>query len=518
MKKTGILAAMLLAASTILASGLHAQTGTSQKTIRFSTKAQLDACLGDIESCNSFKGASVGILAVSADGDTLLSRNCSRLLVPASNMKAITTGLALHSLGSSFRYGTRIGYSGHISDGRLNGDLYIIGGGDPTLFSPNSIAKPRDMVFQEWCQMLAEAGIREIDGYIIGDGRVFPGMAEQESWQLNDSGTYYGTGVSGLSFYENVQSFRVAPGEKPGDPVHISPVFPEAPWMKYIYSCTTGDKGTGNTLYFYTTGLAPVGEMRGTFAIDRKPRTEEAANKFPEYTCAYYFTGYLKNKGIPCCKGPADLGTVFSPAAMSCTGSTWKPVPQEELKVIGSTMSPPLARIVQVTNRDSNNLYAEALMKTLGMVHNGNGTYSSAYMAAEETLKLLGLNPAGAKIRDGSGLSRENLVSPEFFCSFLAAMMDSPSADDYIGSFPYPGGEGTLKSIMKSTPDLDKARIRMKSGSMGGTRCFCGYILPRSGAREDTIIFSVMVNNYNVPLSRIQARLDQLIALLAACN
>lgn len=520
MKKAGISAISAIAATIISLSNLPAQTNAGRETVKLSTKEKLDNCLNDICSDNCFKGAGIGILAVTPEGDTLVCHNSGKLLVPASNLKMVTTALALHSLGGEFRYETKIGYCGYISGGILHGDLYIIGSGDPTLFSSNIIAEPRDMVFGKWYKFISDAGIREIHGYIIGDGRAFPGMIEQESWQLNDSGTYYGTGVSGLSFNENIQSFRIAPGKKPGDPIDIAPVYPSAPWMKYIYSCTTGNKGSGNTLYFYTSRLAPVGEMRGTFAIDRKPKTEEAANKFPEYTCACYFSEYLKGKGIACTGGPADLGTVFSPESKPCRqgSEAWKACQQENLCIIGGTMSPSLAKIVSVTNMDSNNLYAEALMKTIGKEHCGTGCYDSAYTAVNDILKELGISSSGIKIRDGSGLSRENLVSPDFFCRLLCAMTDSPAFMEYIKSLPNPGGEGTLKYMLKDIPEMTKTRIKMKSGSMGGVRCFTGYITPRSRCREKTIIFSIMVNNYTAPLSRIQPRLEKIISTLAEYN
>lgn len=527
--RLSIFMAAMTAAAAISLHPVKAQQGSSQGTVQCNAVHEARAYLSTIESDSNFKGASIGVLAVTADGDTILKKDFDKLLVPASNMKLVTTALALQTLGSDYRFETKIGYSGTISDGVLKGDLYIIGGGDPTLCSRNPIARTAETTFSQWHRILSDAGIRKIEGYIIGDGRYFPGMMEQESWQMNDSGTYYGTGVSGLSFNENVQGFRVAPGQKPGDPVQINPAYPDAPWMKYIYSCTTGKKGTGNTLYFYTSNFAPVGEMRGTFAIDRKPKTEEAANKFPEYTCAHYFKEYLASHGAACTMGPADIGLVFNPAnrrqTAACNstsadshGGNWKACPAEELTIIGSTFSPELSKIASVTNKESNNLYAEALMKAIGKEYCGEGCYDSAYVAVEGILKELGIDSRKVRIRDGSGLSRENHISPEFFCQLLKAMMSSPVFEAYFESFPWPGGAGTLKYMMQSVPEDIKARIRMKSGSMSDVRCFSGYIVPRSGSREDTIIFSIMVNNFTVPLSRIQTRLDRLIEVLAKCN
>lgn len=497
-----------------------------------------------LEGARGMKGASVGILAVTADGDTLIDVCRERLLLPASNMKTVTTAAALKRLGEDFRFRTSIGYSGNIEDGILKGNLYIIGGGDPTIGSVNPIAEKLDETFGKWVSFVREAGIREIEGWIVGDGRWLPGMMEQESWQLNDSGTYYGSGVSGLSFYENVQDFLVQAGKEPGDSLNVRVKYPLTPWLKYSFPCVTGPKGSGNTLYFYTTGLSPIGEMRGTFAVDRKPRTEQAANKFPEMTCAAYFCDYLERCGITCSEGAADTGLLFG--VPEC-------VPQEELTVIGHTESPELKAIVQVTNRESNNLYAETLLRTLGKMYGTGSDYRASCQVLRRILQEMGADPEGMRISDGSGLSREDHLSADFLCRLLRSVLDQPFREAFIRSLPKPGGEGSIKFIMQETSAVVKDRIRMKSGSMSDVRCFCGYILPKDGltgegisggkgengtngretnGREtssrgmgamepvsgDTIIFSLMVNNFTGPLSRIQPYIDGVILALAQCN
>ena len=470
------------------------------------TRDDVTEAMKNVLGSDDFKGASVSMLAVTGDGDTLLCHDSDRLLIPASNMKLVSTALAMHSLGPDYRYGTGIGYSGTIEDGTLRGDLYIIGGGDPTIGSANPIATPLDTLFGEWMGMLSDAGISHIEGNIVGDGRFFSGMDGHPTWEVCDAGTYYGTGTSGLSFYENVQDFNVSAGEKPGDPVNIEPGYPETPWMEFIYSCTTGKPGTGNSLYFYPDSFYPCGEMRGTFAVDRQPRTEHAANRFPEYTLAWYFWRFLADNGIESEEGPADTGPVFGICAM----------PQDSLKIIGRTFSAPLSDIIAETNRKSNNLYAETLMKTLGKEYCGSGCYDSSYVAVRGLLEETGVTGHRTIIRDGSGLSRENLLSADFLCDLLMKMTLSPSFEDFFNSLPRPGGIGTLEYEMQSVPFSIKDRIRMKSGSMGGVRCLSGYIIPETGAREDMIIFSLLVNGYTVPLYRIQRALDSIILSLAA--
>lgn len=489
---------MLAAGSILLSMCMYTAEGQ--------TRDDVTEAMKNVLGSDDFKGASVSMLAVTGDGDTLLCHDSGRLLIPASNMKLVSTALAMHSLGPDYRYGTGIGYSGTIEDGTLRGDLYIIGGGDPTIGSANPIATPLDTLFGEWMGMISDTGISHIEGNIVGDGRFFSGMDGHPTWEVCDAGTYYGTGTSGLSFYENVQDFNVSAGEKPGDPVNIEPGYPETPWMEFIYSCTTGKPGTGNSLYFYPDSFYPCGEMRGSFAVDRQPRTEHAANRFPEYTLAWYFWRFLADNGIESEEGPADTGPVFGICAM----------PQDSLKIIGRTFSAPLSDIIAETNRKSNNLYAETLMKTLGKEYCGSGCYDSSYVAVRGLLEETGVTGHRTIIRDGSGLSRENLLSADFLCDLLMKMTLSPSFEDFFNSLPRPGGIGTLEYEMQSVPFSIKDRIRMKSGSMGGVRCLSGYIIPETGAREDMIIFSLLVNGYTVPLYRIQRALDSIILSLAA--
>lgn len=433
--------------------------------------------------------AVTGICVRTSDGKTIVDINADKMLVPASNMKLISTGTALHRLGPDFQYETSIGYDGEIIDGVLRGDLYIIGGGDPTIGSKDSIAVALDRTFGQWEAIIRSAGIGKIEGRIVGDGRFFDGMAEDPSWEWNDIGTYYGTGATGLMFYENMQTFSVSAGPETGAPVNIRPYYPETPWMEFRYDCSTGASGTGDLLYMYTSDVAPVAEIRGTFGVDKAAKRVDCANKFPEYTCAHYFRNWLIKSGLECTGEVSD----FRLRRMEAPDS---------ICVIGSTFSPSLERIAFETNHDSNNLYAETLFRTLG------------YDAVCEVLKDLGVDIArGVKIQDGSGLSRQNYVSPDFFCRFLEAMTDSPAYDSFLRSLPTPGGNGTLQYNLKSLPVEMRSRIRAKSGSMNGVRCYSGYII-QSADDGQTFIFSVMTNNSASPSWQVRLLLDSVLTTL----
>ncbi len=465
-------------------------------------QGKVEAIAGD----EALRGAVVSVCVRGGDGRTLVDIEAGRMMVPASNVKLLTTGAALHRLGADYRFETKVGYDGRIEDGVLKGNVYIVGGGDPTTGSKDSIAVALEGTFGGWKRMIEDAGIRRIDGKVIGDGRFFDGMSEHPTWLWNDIGTYYGAGATGLMFYENMQSFEVSAGSQAGAPVNIAPSYPEAPWMEFRYDCTTGLKGTGDQLYMYTSELAPVAEIRGTFGVDRAAKRVDCSNKFPEYTCAKYFADYLNDNGIPCKGGAADF-RLCSETAIPDT-----------VRVLGSTCSPSLKRIVFETNHASNNLYAEALYKSLGKAETGKACYDSCAVAIGTIFNSLGINAKEASIVDGSGLSRQNYISADFFCRFLRAMMLSECFEDYLAAIPSPGSNGTLAYNMSKYPSETKSRIKVKSGSMNGVRCYSGYILPTSGRREDIVTFSIMINNCTAPSWKLRQLSDKIMAAVSTAN
>ena len=482
-------------------------SGQSQPT---AIQTKVEELLGD----GTFTQALVGIYAQTTDGTVIAELNSDKMLVPASNMKLISTGAALHELGKDYRFKTTLAYDGEITDGVLDGNLHIIGGGDPTTGSKDSIAVSLNAIFSQWLAALKKAGIQEVTGRIIGDGRFYEGMQEEPTWLWNDIGTYYGAGVTGLMFYENMQSFSASAGTTVGDDVNIKPSYPEAPWMEFKYSCSTGKAGTGDLLYMYTSDLAPIAEIRGTFGVDRAAKRVDCANKFPEYTFAYYFNEFLKKKGISCRGGAADYRLCTEWIRETEIGA---------LTVLTETESPTLERIAFETNHASNNLFAETLLRALGKEMRGSACYDSSYVAMNDVLKKLGLGSTkGLKLQDGSGLSRQNYASPEFFCRFLDSMIESPCFEAYLHSLPSPGSKGTLEYNMKGHPATLRNRIKAKSGSMNGVRCYSGYILPagyESMSPEDVkakmIVFSVMTNNCTSPTWKVRPLLDKVMAVLA---
>ncbi len=456
-----------------------------------------------------------GVLAMRG-ADTLAQYNRSLKMVPASNVKLLTTGLALNRLGPEMRFETILAHTGSLSDGVLEGDLYIVGRGDPTTASSSLCADSLSVTFSRWKALLEAKGIKSIKGKVIGDPRFFKRPSHGMSWQLEDIGYNYGAGPAGLNFFENSQVFSLRAGQL-GNPPVISTLYPDTPWMYYVNSAVTGPSGTGNTVYYINTGFGPFGEFQGSFPVDRRETKLECSNPFGAYTCAYFFHNYLLCNGISVEGGYADIspqGVVRSDLLFSDMGSPAKA--GSELTIIGSCKSPELWRIVKDTNYDSDNFYAETLFNMLSFSVYGHADRDSSALAAYELLNGLGLHTENTcRLIDGSGLSRKNYVSPEFFVRFLKKMYSCPVRDYYLESLPSPGSKSTLKNRMRTASGDVKARIKMKSGSMNGVLCLSGYILSPDGDRSKTIVFSILTNNVTAGPSTVGPILDDIILSLA---
>ena len=482
------------------------------------TRAQ--KAVEDICAQEPLRAGLVGVLAVRADGDTLVAINVRQRLVPASNVKLLTTGLALHRLGADYRFETRIAHTGTVQDGILRGDVYILGGGDPTTGSRSDCAEGVGKTFATWAKLLADAGIKAVEGRVLGDPRVFATPTPQNlGWTFDDLGTYYGAGPTGLNFFENAQNFYITPGAA-GSAPNYKVQYPETPWIRVDNHAVTGPARSSNSLYYVNSTLAPRAELAGSFPVDRRGYTLECSNAFGAYTCAWYFRNYLQKNGIEVRGGWGDITPQGEVRTDLTPGTLRTPaVAADSLTVLGSSYSAPLSAIVRDTNCESDNFYAETLLKTLAVRAGLTAGQDDCEKAAEAGLRSLGLRTDGACHQvDGSGLSRKNYVSPAFFVRFLRKMMTVPAWEPFFASLPVPGTKGTLETRFNKAPQAFKERIHMKTGSMNGVRCFSGYITASDGDPRHTIVFSVLVNNCPEPSYQMVPVLDGIIEAVAAEN
>ena len=276
---------------------------------------------------------------------------------------------------------------------------------------------------------------------------------------------------------------------------------------------------TYDDLYCVNSEFAPYAEFRGAFPLGSRGYVIECSNRFGPLTCAEYFRRYLRSNGVPVSGDAAYLDARgylhgspgYADDGLRCASG---------LQTLGKTLSVPLSEIARVTNYRSDNFFAETLLRTLGGHLQHSCRYDSCCIAANRQLERMGLDVrGGCRLYDGSGLSRKNYISPSFFVSFLKAMTHTPVFESFYASLPSPGMEKTsLVNRFKDSPEALKARIRMKSGSMNGVRCFCGYIEASDGDPRHRVAFSVMTNNVTAPGTSVYRLIEGIILAIVEEN
>lgn len=505
------------------------------------TRAQKE--VSDICRQEPLRSGVYGVLAVRMNGDTLVSINPGQKMVPASTAKLVTTGVALKTLGPDFRFRTGIGYVGTVTaDSTLVGDVFIIGGGDPTTGSSNPIATGASALFAKWARFLRDAGIGRVQGRIIGDPRYFKDPDPvNPGWLYEDVGLGYGAAPSGLNFHENILNFKVAPGAGEGSHPIVTQGYPKTPWMSWRNSTISVDGASADAMYCITSGFGPYLEFVGKFPVKGiREYTLECANRFGAYTCASLFCDYLCAHGLSVSDGAGDVSPAgyirtelafgesespYPPHTFSRTDMGYNAQPsaapaQGSITLVGSTVSPTLSEIVRETNCKSDNFYAETLARMISLRKSRSVRYDSCSVAIVNQLGALGIRTTNnCQIYDGSGLSRKNYFSPRFLVAFLRAMAKTNVFNEFFDSLPVPGEEKTtLSTRMKTAPDELKARIHMKSGSMNGVRCFSGYITTPDIDPRRTVVFAVMTNNVTAGSTTVYSMLEDIIFAIAEEN
>ncbi len=451
------------------------------------------------------QNALVAIYAEDAYGREVASWNPDAPLLTASTMKTITTGIAYRILGPDYRFTTQIAYTGEIAlNGELNGDVYIIGGADPTLGMLHEVAYPVDSIFGVWAEAIYNAGITKINGRIIGDDRIFKDEAIMPEWSYSNFSSTSGCGCSGLPFAGNYSYYEVCSGEKVGDPLTITPTYGAVPDLQIVNDAVTGNpKSSTRNMSFRTNRMTPAIYFFGSHPVGKPSREVKTSNEFGAWTCAYEFFRYLSSFGIPS-KGYDEVTNIRRAGA---------PVPDvRELNVIAETYSPELRNIVWVTNKISQNFFAETMFKmtakALIEMDKGeevdNVSYVQARKAYRDYMESEGLDLTGYTQSDGSGLARRNYISPRFFCRYYRFMEQCHNFNEWLESFPQPGGHGTLEDIIsKASPEV-KAAIHAKSGSIGEVKAYAGYVETPYGL----IRFAIQVNNLGCRTAEVMPQIE----------
>ncbi len=474
-----------------------------QHTISKESKAALVSYVEELKSRDTvLHHALWGIKVMNpANGDIVVSYNEDASMSPASNMKLVTTGLTLLTLGPDYRYETHLKYDGEIAaDSVLTGNLYIVGGGDPTLGSDAFPETTPDSVFNHWTKALKEAGIKRITGSIIVDPTtVFDEEYRPSTWALGDITTGYGSGLSGLQFSDNLFNVTIVPGAKEGDAALIKSVVPYIPNVAFENYMTTIKADSIGGIDVVSSPSSPRIIMTGTIALNRKEYVQTIAMPDPAYVCAWHFNQYLNWNGI------ATTGNlqVYHIKA---------PIDTKDLFTLSTYYSPAMSKIVKETNKVSNNGYAESLLKIVAYEQEGVGSRWIGTKLFTRLLEKEGLNTKGITLSDGSGLARKDMLNPAFLCDFLSMMKKTPVYEIFDESLPLAGVDGTLKNMLKGT--AAQGNLRAKSGTLSDARAYSGYVTTKSGQE---LVFSIIMNNYKYG-REVTQRLEKLMRLIAEIN
>jgi serine-type D-Ala-D-Ala carboxypeptidase/endopeptidase (penicillin-binding protein 4) len=440
-----------------------------------------------------FSQAQWGVKIVSLDrAETIYQRNAERLCVPASNNKLVTVSAALASLGPDFRFQTRVLRDGPIVDSTLRGNLVIIGSGDPTGAARFHADDPFGM-FKEWAGRLKSTGILSIEGAIIGDEAAFEQKILGNGWEADDLTHGYAAPVSVFQFNENQISVEISPGEQQGSPARLRslPLENYLPLENRTTTLTSGaeadiqvERGNGRETLVVRGSVPRIGR-----AIVRTVSVQQPT--------LYYLQALwkvLEDEGV-------DVSKCEIRAARGIAG--------ESLTLLWSHSSPPLREIIVPLLKESQNLYAETLVRTMGLSQRGEGGFSAGKEAVEEALTRMGIKRGTYVYADGSGLSRLNLASPDLMIGILGFMAKHASFPVFYEALPVAGVDGTLAARMQRT--LAAGNVRAKTGALASVRAISGYATTADG---EMLAFSMIANNYVLPGQAVEAAQDAALKLI----
>ncbi|MCC6484163.1 MAG: D-alanyl-D-alanine carboxypeptidase/D-alanyl-D-alanine-endopeptidase [Armatimonadetes bacterium] len=413
------------------------------------------------------------------------SKNPNTLLNTASNMKLVTSAAALDQLGPGFRYRTRLLAAVPIGpDGVLRGNLYIAGSGDPTFDTP---------ALQDLARQAAQRGLKAVEGAVIADTGNFNTTPYGGGWSWDYLEAYYAAPVGGLNLNKNVVALSARPGSSVGAPATVV-IEPASNYMRAISAVTTAKAGTPLSLNIDRELTGRVVRVSGAVAIDEKvDKPQEAVAVYdPARYTSEVLRALLMADGI---KVSGGVGAERAP---------------ENAILLGQHLSDPMSDILMSLNKWSDNLIAEALLRTLGSVIKNDGSIQSGRAVVAEVLKQAGADTNALSMADGSGLSRMDLMTAENFTRLLSYMYRHNYFKYYDQSLPVAGVDGTLRNRMKKTPAENN--VHAKTGYIGYVSSLSGYVTTAAG---QPLVFSILFNNQLGGTAPCRQAQDEIAAYLA---
>lgn len=441
---------------------------------------KISNAFGRLQADSQCNYASVSLTVLDAKtGEQVFSGNPNMGLATASTLKTITSITAFNILGPDFQYQTQLGYTGEIgADGTLTGDIIIKGAGDPTLGSWRYEQTKEGHVLAVMADALQKAGVKKVNGRIIGDDSIFGTQSIPEGWIWQDIGNYYGAGTSGLCWRENQFDIKLRTGAV-GSPVGISRTVPLMPYLSFKSELANGSAGSGDNAYAFLPVGSKVIYLRGTYAIDQDKKSISAAIPDAAYDAALRLNDTLRS-----------LGIIIGNEPESATTLSAKNLPLPIIaKNLVTILSPTLSKIVYWLNQKSINLYAEQLLKTIAWKQGRKPTTANGVDEVQKFWLAKGIDPRSMNIYDGSGLSPGDRVTT----LTLARILQSAKKESWFADF------------YTSLPVYND--MKMKSGSINNVLCYAGY--QTKNGRE--LCFSIMVNNFSGPSRGIKEKMFKVL-------
>lgn len=448
------------------------------------------------------RGASFSLVVKDVqEGKTVYSYDTDRLQSPASVLKTVATATALEILGEDYRYPTTLEYDGILENGTLEGNLYIKGSGDPSLGSSH-FAPGQNKFLSTWIAALRKAGIEHITGSVISDESIFDTEGVSIKWLREDMGNYYAPGSYGISIFDNMYKLSLQTGAAGTRPV-LKGTEPDIPFIRFKNYLKAAPVSS-DSAYIIGAPLDDVRYLYGVLPANREAYVLKGDIPDPALYLARYLTDQLQQKGIRVDGSPSCY-------RIEVEENRWK---KGERKEIVTTYSPTLREIASVCNHVSHNLYADALVKTVGLQYKPRrnemiSSFGRGVQVVKEYWEKKGLDVFPLRMNDGSGLAPADKVSAGFMGELLVYMAtESAVSDAFIASLPQAGIEGSVRNFLKGSKLQGKAHL--KSGGITGVRSYAGYIT-KDGKTYAVAVFS---NNYSCPMSRMTRALEKLLLQL----
>jgi D-alanyl-D-alanine carboxypeptidase/D-alanyl-D-alanine-endopeptidase (penicillin-binding protein 4) len=468
--------------------------------ISLGSAADLQHAIDVLMDASSVARASIGIHVVDLKtGATLYSRNADRLFLPASNMKLFTVALALERLGPEYRMTTRLVRA-------PSGDLVLVGGGDPSLsgrpypYHKDASAADPLRAIEELADQAVAAGIIRVDGDIVGDDQLYPWAPYPPSWTVDDMLQEDGAPVSALTLNDNTIALSIQPAARSGDLAAIS----FAPAVEYF--------AVDNRV------LTVAGEKEARIRVTRRPGSrqilvsgtlplagavvsQKVAVDDPALFAACALYDALLRRGV------AIRGRPIA-RHRSAADDPWP----AEGEIIATRTSPPLVDLLQVIEKVSQNLHAELILREVARVTRGAGTRESGLQELAQWLASIGIKAEEWRAEDGSGLSRNDEVSPHAVTKLLRYMDPSRNSAAWLSLLPIGGEDGTLANRLCCVGESGAGKqVRAKTGTLTRAVALSGYADTKTRGR---LAFSILVNNFSAPPAEVRAWVDRIALTL----